>query len=214
MTELNVTLDPQSIVAWDFDGVLNRNIVNGRFVWADRFEVDIGHSLADFTQAIFRSNFDDIITGKEDLRDRLIEWARNVGFIDGADRLLLYWFKNDALPDPKVGEIVDALNRRGIRQVIVTNNEARRASYIEREMGFAKRVERVFASGRIGLRKPDFAFYAHVTDKLGAHPSQMLLIDDCPKNVPASIRCGWRAFHFTDKTRDALPKALGLSQVC
>ncbi|NVO58119.1 HAD-IA family hydrolase [Rhodobacteraceae bacterium B1Z28] len=211
MNQPSVTFDTRTIVAWDFDGVLNRNIVNGRFIWADRFEIDIGHSLNDFTEIIFRNGFDEVITGKVDLRDRIEEWARTVNYTEGADALISYWFKNDALPDTEVTMAMDMLSSRGVRQIIVTNNEARRAAFIEREMGFGNRVEHVFASGRMGVRKPDPAFFKHVTDVLEVEPKQMLLVDDCPKNVPAAVRCGWRAFHFIDHTRDQLRKVLGLN---
>ena len=211
MFQPSMSLDPGTIVAWDFDGVLNRNIVDGRFVWADAFETDIGHSLSHFTKTIFKEGFDDVITGKVDLRDHVETWAHEVGYANGADALLSYWFENDALPDKEVGRAMDKLAEQGIRQIIVTNNEARRASYIEREMGFGTRVERVFASGRMGVRKPDPAYFAYVTDALGVEPEQMFLIDDCPKNIPAAIKCGWRAFHFIDDTRDELHTVLKLT---
>jgi putative hydrolase of the HAD superfamily len=210
MIQPNASLDRQGVVAWDFDGVLNRNIEDRRFVWADRFEADIGHSLAGFNAAIFAQGFDEIITGRQDLRDRVEAWALDVGYAGGPDALLTYWFEKDARPDTEVGELMDALAQQGVRQIIVTNNERRRAAYIEREMGFGSRVERVFASGRMGLRKPDPAYFAHVTTALDVDPARMLLIDDCPKNVPAAIRCGWQTFHFTDDTRHALRGALGL----
>lgn len=212
MVQPRVIFDPHTIVAWDFDGVLNRNIVDGRFIWADTFETDIGHSLSEFTEKIFRNGFDDIITGKLDLREHIEEWARTVNYTKGADALISYWFEKDALPDAEVTAAMDMLSRRGVRQVIVTNNEARRAAFIEREMGFGNRVEHVFASGRMGVRKPDPAFFKHVTEMLEAEPKQMLLVDDCPKNVPAALRCGWHAFHFTDHTRDELHKVLGLNR--
>ena len=42
-------------IAWDFDGVLNRNIVDGRFVWADTLEDDLGISVAALQKGIFNS---------------------------------------------------------------------------------------------------------------------------------------------------------------
>lgn len=202
--------DAATVVAWDFDGVLNRNIVDGRFVWADTFEADTGHPLKGFTDAVFAEGFDDVITGRTDLRDRVDDWARKAGYAPGADALLAYWFERDALPDPDIGPVMDDLRERGVRQVIVTNNEARRARYIEREMEFGPRVEHVFASGRMGVRKPDPAYFAHVTDALGVEPERMLLIDDHPDNVMAAKTCGWRTFHFTDVSRDRLRTVLGL----
>ncbi|WP_282120635.1 HAD family hydrolase [Ruegeria atlantica] len=211
MIQPSVTFNSHTIVAWDFDGVLNRDIMKGRFIWADTFEIDIGHSLSEFTENVFRDRFDEVITGKVDLRERIEDWARTVNYTEGADALISYWFKNDALPDAEVSRVKDILNCRGVRQIIVTNNEARRAAFIEREMGFGNRVEHVFASGRMGVRKPDPAFFKHVTDMLDAPPEQMLLVEDCPKNVPAAVRCGWRAFHFTEHTRYQLHEVLGLN---
>ncbi len=202
--------DLATVVAWDFDGVLNRNIVDGRFVWANTFEADTGHTLKGFTDTVFAEGFNDIITGRTDLRDRVHDWANKVDYAPGADALLAYWFEHDALPDPDVGLMMDALCELGVRQVIVTNNEIRRARYIEREMGFGTRVERVFASGRMGVRKPDPAYFAHVTDVLDVEPERVLLIDDHPDNVAAAAACGWQAFHFTDVTRDRLRTTLGL----
>ena len=35
------------VVAWDFDGVLNRNIENGVFAWSRQFEADLTHRRQD-----------------------------------------------------------------------------------------------------------------------------------------------------------------------
>ncbi len=210
MIDRSIQITPQSVVAWDFDGVLNRNVTNGRFIWADSFEADIGHSLDHFTEVIFHDGFDDVITGKADLRERVRAWADEVGYTSGPDALLDYWFKKDSLPDPDVGNAMDDLKKRGIRQIIVTNNEVRRTNFIEFEMGFGKRVERIFTSGRMGVRKPDPAFFNQVTDALGVEAKHMILIDDCPNNVPAAIQSGWQAFQFVDETRDSLRCVLGV----
>lgn len=202
--------DTETIIAWDFDGVLNRNVIDGQFVWTETFETDLGQSRAAFEASIFNDSFVDVILGKEDVRDRVSEWAMQVGFEEGADALLAYWFKKDAQPDAEVGQMMDALADRGQRQIIVTNNEARRAVYIEHQMGFGARVEHLFASGRMGVGKPDTSFFSQVTKTLDAMPKQMLLIDDCPKNILAAIQCGWKAFHFTAETRGELGSFLGL----
>ncbi|MGL5010373.1 MAG: HAD family hydrolase [Paracoccaceae bacterium] len=196
------------VVAWDFDGVLNRNIVDGRFVWADDFEADTGQSLRGFTDHVFGADFDLVITGRTDLRDRVADWARQVGYGAGADALLDYWFARDALPDAGMLAMMERLAARGVRQVIATNNEARRVGYIEREMGFAARVEHVFSSGRMGVRKPDAGFFSHVVEVLAVAPGDILLIDDTAANVAAALAQGWQGFHFTEATRNGLAALL------
>ncbi|WP_372573672.1 HAD-IA family hydrolase [Ruegeria jejuensis] len=190
------------IIAWDFDGVLNRNIRDGVFLWAESFEQDLGQSLDVFTKHVFADDFDRIITGQEDLRDRVASWVERVGFVPGPDALLEYWFKKDALPDVEVLKVQAALSAKGIRHVIATNNEARRARYIEVEMGFGDRAVHVFSSGRMGVRKPDPAFYAQITETLDVAPDRMLLIDDYQASVDAARAAGWQAHFFSDKSRD------------
>lgn len=197
-------------IAWDFDGVLNRSFVDNRFIWQDNFEADIGHSIESFTQLVFQTDFKRILTGQEDVRDRVALWAKTVGYEKSPDSVIDYWFRNEALPDAEVLELMSTLSQHGIRQVIATNNEHRRANYIENDMGFGKRVEHVFASGRIGLAKPDPAFFEHITQALNITPGEMLLVDDHAGNIQAAQQLGWQAFHFTDQTRDQLKATLNL----
>ncbi len=192
------------VIAWDFDGVLNRNIVDGRFVWTDDFEADTGLSLRGFNDHVFGPDFDLVITGRRDLRDHVAGWAGQMGYAPGAEALLDYWFTRDARPDTGMLAMMERLAARGMRQVIATNNEARRAGYIEHQMGFAARVEHVFASGRIGVRKPDAGFFNHVVQVLAVEPGDLLLVDDTAANVAAALAQGWHAFHFTDATRNGL----------
>jgi putative hydrolase of the HAD superfamily len=201
-------LPGKPIIAWDFDGVLNRNIENGQFLWAENFEADLGQSLSMFNQHIFDVNFDAVITGREDLRDRVESWSKAVGFSGGPDALLAYWFAKDSFPDPSMLEIIETLSSHGIRQVIATNNEARRTRFIEAEMGYATLVEHVFCSGRMGVRKPDLTFFKAVTSSLDVEPQDMLLIDDAKANTEQAALLGWRSMHFTENIRSSFRRRL------
>lgn len=195
------------VVAWDFDGVLNRNIRDGRFVWADRFEEDTGRSLSTFQRHVF-TDWAPVLTGREPLRDRVARWAEAEAYAPGPDALIDYWFGRDMHPDPEMLALVEGLAARGVRQVMATNNEPTRAALIERDTPFAPHIERVFASGRLGVAKPDPAFLEAITTALALPPEAMLLVDDHAPNLAAARALGWRAFHLTDDTRAALPAAL------
>ncbi|MEM7189714.1 MAG: HAD family hydrolase, partial [Pseudomonadota bacterium] len=162
-------------IVWDFDGVLNANMKDGRFIWADTAAQDIGHNVEAFLEEVFTDSFDRIITGEVDLLEPIRAWANREGFAPGADYFLNYWFEKDALPDPRVIEIMDAAAAAGLRQVIATNNETRRSAYIENEMGFAARIERLFSSGRLGVAKPDLAFFRQVESALETMPERMIM---------------------------------------
>lgn len=198
------------IIAWDFDGVLNRGIVDGRFIWFDSFDTDIGQSSEVFQKHVFAENIKAILTGEEDLKDRVSDWAAAVGYTGGADTVLAYWLAKDAHPDPEMLELMQQLSQRGVRHVIATNNEARRAHYIEHDMGFGQRVEHIFTSGRMGLAKPDPAYFEYVTNTLNVEPADILLVDDSATNIVTAQELGWQAFHFTDQTRNDLKAHLEL----
>ena len=201
-------MTPQLIV-WDFDGVLNRNVVSGRFVWSDNLKQDLGLSPTSLQSFLFRSGrMRGVVRGQEDLRDAVAEWLEAESSDVSADALLSYWFQKDALPD---ADVLGWLAEIPARHVIGTNNEARRAAYIEEAMGFSDIVERVYASGRLGVGKPDGGFFAAIEAWSGVPVSATLLIDDHAPNVEAAIARGWQAFHFTDETRESLPNAMGLS---
>lgn len=51
-------------------------------------------------------------------------------------------------------------------------------------------------SGRLGLVKPDRAFFDHVLEQLAVAPSQAVFIDDHIGHVEAARRYGWSAVHF------------------
>jgi putative hydrolase of the HAD superfamily len=189
-------------IAWDFDGVLNENVVDGRFVWADTFEVDIGMPFASFRSHIVSDDFDSVLTGRVDLRDRVESWTKSVGFAAGPDALLDYWFAKDSLPNPAMLALMQVAAQRGVRQVIATNNDQRRARYIENEMGYGARVERVFASGRMGIRKPDPAYFQQIANWLDLAPDSILLVDDLKRNVDQAAAQGWRSFLFNHDTKE------------
>lgn len=51
-------------------------------------------------------------------------------------------------------------------------------------------------SGRLGLVKPDRAFFDHLLTKLEVLPAQAVFIDDHIGHVEAARRYGWSAVHF------------------
>lgn len=196
----------QPIIVWDFDGVLNANVIDGRFVWADRLQQDWGIDHAALVGYLFhRDRIGRIMRGQSDLRHEVRLWLRDAGHDIDADAFLAYWFARDALPD---AQVVRHLARTDATHVIGTNNEARRATYIERDMGFGDRVAEIFASGRMGCAKPDTAYFRQIQAWSSAPAQVHALIDDTKANVVAAQALGWHGFHFTDDTRKDLPAFL------
>ncbi|MEL7103212.1 MAG: HAD-IA family hydrolase [Pseudomonadota bacterium] len=199
----------QRVIAWDFDGVLNRNIVDGRLIWKTNFSNDLGVSEDEFSNYMFRSGrFDDVLIGRRDVRDLVSDWLSQSTCQHSVDQILDYWFSNDALPDERTLEILNHASANGFQNVLATNNETRRVAYIENDMGFANKVDHVFAAGRMGCKKPDPAFFENIEHTLQVAAEEILLIDDKAANVEAAKALGWSAFHFRGGDYAGLSRAI------
>lgn len=198
------------VVAWDFDGVLNRNIEQGTFLWSKTFEQDLGLSLQSFSHYLFGGHFQKAMVGEACLKDLVTEWSEQNGASGRAGEILDYWFRTDAMPDHDTLGIVRGLKARGIGNVMATNNEVHRTHFIEHEMGFGAHMDRIFAAGRMKIAKPDTAYFAHIEETLELDPGHILLVDDLHENVLAARGRGWQTFHFTPGSHAELAEALGL----
>ena len=197
------------LIAWDFDGVLNRGFEGGYHLWQQSFEADLGISAADFTAYMFDGpRFAEVMTGQRDLLHLLSDWTQAQAVPHSPEHILDYWLTKDARADTQVLGWLDACPTPG---VIATNNESHRADYIWHRMGYAARLQRIFASGPMGVKKPDPAFFAQIEAWSGHAPADHLLIDDAEKNILAAASRGWQVFHFTDESRDQLPEVLGIT---
>ena len=190
------------LVVWDFDGVLNRNIIDEEFIWTRTFERDWGQPVGAFQRFMFGADFDRVITGRQDLRARIKDWLQMVASERSPEEFMAYWFQHDYCPDSELLALAGHLAGAGQRQVILTNNEAHRARFIARQPEVKGRFERIFASGELGVAKPDHAVYQLVADRYASVTSEILLIDGMPANVLAARCCGWQALQFRQDCRE------------
>jgi putative hydrolase of the HAD superfamily len=197
------------LIAWDFDGVLNRGHQGGFHEWQRSFEEDLGASAAAFTDFMFAGpRFAEVLTGQRDLLSLLSDYVTTHAVPHAPEAVLDYWLSKDARAD---AQVLDWLAACRIPGVIATNNETHRANFIWTRMGFSARLQHIFASGRMGVKKPDPGFFQQIEEWSGHGPADILLIDDAEKNIVAARQRGWQVFHFTDETRSMLPAVLGVT---
>jgi len=191
-------------VVWDFDGVVNRSVENGSFLWAENFEEDIGESLEVFEKFLFGRDFGPVITGSEDVLERIEDWANQVNFDGDIFAILEYWFKKDTKLDPKILKVMEWVSQEGAMQAIATNTDARRAKFIKNNTDFGIRLTEIFASGNIKISKPSTNFFEYVTKNLDVQPEEVIFFDDSEKNILAAQQYGWKAVFYCDQSFDEL----------
>lgn len=97
-------------------------------------------------------------------------------------------------------EVVRVLRRAGMPCHIASNQQAGRAQHMSERLGYKALFVEEFYSCRLGLAKPDVAYFNRVLELLG-HPSQrVLFIDDRAENVDAAKRAGLAAVVYSGES--------------
>lgn len=86
---------------------------------------------------------------------------------------------------------------------------------IEGKLKLSRYVEWSFISCQEGVRKPDDEIYKIVSQRLGADPESLILVDDSKANVDAAKAMGWNGVLFLDAAkldRDLALLGVGLEE--
>ena len=203
-----MNLSTVDTIVWGFDGVLNRNTVDGQFLWQADFESEFGHDVETFSDMIFNDKWAEVLIGEMPLLDAISDWAGTVGYLGDLRNVLEFWFQNDYRLDDKVLRMLATSKASNLRNVMGTNSEPMRTQFIAEDLGFSDRMDRIFASGLMGVAKPSEEFFDMVSDELSVEPDEMLLIDDSPDNIEAAEACGWQTHWFDGSDYAALEEKL------
>ena len=99
--------------------------------------------------------------------------------------------------DQSIADAIDAVRQMGLRCYLATNQEAVRADYMSRTLGYGKLFDGEFYSCRMGVVKPDVDYFQRIVDELRVEPNSLLLLDDRKENVESARAAGLRAIEFT-----------------
>ena len=97
---------------------------------------------------------------------------------------------------PGMRALLDELEGRAQRHL--ATNSPRWVDELVARFGLGHRLEAVWASCRLGVRKPDPAFYQRLLEASGADPAACLFVDDRPENCAAAEAIGMAAHRFVD----------------
>lgn len=180
----------------DVDGVLVTGRPADGLPWATGLRDDLGVDLGELRRAFFAPSWDAIVTGRLALRPALDAALSSIAPHLPADRLIDYWFRNDARLDTALLAALARLRAGGLPVHLATNQEHARARYLLDDLGLAVHVDGCHYSAALGCAKPDPAFFDHVARRVGYPPGALLLVDDLAVNIEAARAAGWRALHW------------------
>ena len=166
-------------VLFDADGVLQRPRVRALL----RFRHGLGRHVG-LREAMRLEG--PALTGERDFRDDLAALLARRGSTTSADDLVSH--HGQVLVDPRALALVDAVRAGGTRVALATNQQRHRGVHMQGL--YAGRFDHGFYSFEVGAAKPDPEFFRRVLAHLGASASQVLFIDDQPRNVASARSVG------------------------
>ena len=161
---------------------------------------DLGIDADALNRHFFRPHWQAIVTWQAELRPWLSQALARVAPHVSAERLIDYWFRNDARLDTGLLSALADIRGRGLPVHLATNQEPERMRYLLGTMQLAARFDGWHCSADLGHRKPDAGFFAAVQRRFGSAPADLLLLDDTVENVDAAIAAGWHAVLWTGTT--------------
>jgi putative hydrolase of the HAD superfamily len=176
----------------DVDGVL----VTGRPADGRHWAADLGLSFENLQTAFFKPFWEEIVTGRVDLRERLTSVLARLAPELTPDQLITYWFRQDARLNSQLLREVASVRECGLLVYLATNQEHERVQYLMHTLGLAAHVDGCCHSAAIGHRKPRAEFFETVASRIELLPGELLLIDDDAENVRAAVNAGWRAVQW------------------
>lgn len=161
--------------------------------WAAHLERDLGLSPALLQSAFFAPHWPDIILGRAGLRDRLTSVLAEIAPDLSADRLVRYWFENDAHLDQDLLAQLAPIRASGVTLYLTTVQEHERARYIWDALALKQHFDGMHYAAELGWAKPRAEFFRAAAARSGFAPDEIFFIDDKQANVDAARGEGWSA---------------------
>ena len=80
---------------------------------------------------------------------------------------------------------------------LVSNTNEFHYRYCAAAVPALKMLPKHYLSYKLGVMKPDRAFYSHVLENARHKPDETLFVDDVPENIRGAEECGMKAVLFT-----------------
>ncbi len=180
----------------DVDGVLITGRPSDGRAWHFELSEDLGIDIEWLRRDFFKVFWQEIVMGRLDLLPALQTCLDQANIDTPAHRVVDYWFAMDSKVNQEILDQCQGLRTAKIPVYLATNQDHLRANYLMNDLNLSAHVDGIFYSAELGVAKPHPDFYQSITDRLGASPTEMFLIDDTLKNVSAAQQAGWEAHHW------------------
>ena len=188
---------------FDVDGVL----VHGMHAredrqrrWDTHLRQDLGVESVEFVERFIKQGFGGVIDGRKSLINELEEILPELGYTGSPLNFAAYWIHRDNQLNQPLLAGIRRLQASGAvgKLFIATNQEHLRAFHLWSNLGLQHIFDDMFYAARLGVSKPDPAFFAAIAARIGPQDEPPLMFDDSEAVVAAARDFGWDAARYDD----------------
>ena len=185
------------VILFDADGVLTlpEEVFSVVYARSHGFDVE------PFEQ-FFRNDWQEIVTGKKDLKESIAENQELWRWDKSTEELLKFWFETEDVRNEELLELVSKLRAKGILCYLATDQEKYRGQYMKNVM-FKDLFGEYFISADLGVTKTNPKFFEMIVEKLQQKypellPEDITFFDDSQPKVDTACSVGVRGQLYTD----------------
>ncbi len=177
------------VILFDADGVL----ALPEEVFSVVYAKSHGFDTEPFEQ-FFRNDWKEIVTGKKDLKQSILENKELWRWNGSPEELLAYWFRTEDVRNEELLELVSKLRVKGIFCYIATDQEKYRGKYMQDVM-FKDLFDGYFISADLGVTKTNPKFFETIVEQLQQKypellPQAITFFDDSQSKVDTACSVG------------------------
>lgn len=152
-----------------------------------------GFDITPFEQ-FFRDDWPEIVTGKKDLKQSILNNKELWRWSGSPEELLAYWFKTEDVRNVALLELVRRLRAKGISCHLATDQEKYRGKYMQDVM-FKGLFDGYFISADLGVTKTNPKFFEMIVEQLQQEypallPQDITFFDDSQSKVDTACSVG------------------------
>mgnify|MGYP000675223590 CR=1 FL=1 len=123
-------------------------------------------------------------------------FAQKTGRSEEDIEKLMNVYRNSLSPFPESIDFFYELKKEKFKLFCASNIHPSIFRKLTKSHQFLKEFDGVLVSGKIGILKPNPAFYKHLIDAYALSPQETVFIDDKPENVDAAVLLGMHGIVF------------------
>lgn len=184
------------MLALDVDGVLLDPDRGGKGHWTNELTARFGITRDEFRHAFFVRVWDDVVNGRRPIEPAVADALGTIGSTATVEEVLACWFEADFVPIEEVVAFARRVSAAGMRVVLATNQEHRRAAFLAERLGELMTIDAIVYSAQIGAQKHEAKFFHVASERLEVvldRRSDVVFVDDLIDNVRLANASGWTA---------------------